>query len=476
VTAATATSLTIAAPPFPVAGPVSVRTPDGTTTSGPDVVVPPSPYLAADVSWAGRITPNATTTVNVTGQQQIAVALFEVAPGQQGSVEVAHETFAHDYELHVYDPTGKVVGHSETVSGDTFFNLSYLSTPGTYVVEIDPTGTDTGSVQVTPRDFTDPTATVTVDGGPASLTTTVAGQKALFSIAGQADQRIMVALSQSSSADVSTVWLVNPAGSVLASVSGTGSGLGPVLLPVTGTYTLVVAQYSTYVGTITAQVNTVPPDLQQSLTVDGPAANLTIAAAGQKAYLTFAGTAGQVITAEMTPAWGWSTCNDDLTLNDPSGNLVHDSACDDSVDRITLPATGTYTLAFDPGGTRSGAFTAQVFTVPADVQASVAVNGQPVSVTLGTHDQHGVVSFPATAGQKVFVACSLSGGLNQYATDFTFTSASGTTKSSLCDLESSCSTRSRWTPAAPTRSRWCPSSGRPGPPRSRSIRYRPTLR
>jgi hypothetical protein len=134
-------------------------------------------------------------------------------------------------------------------------------------VLVDPAGTYTGSTTLTLYDVpADPTATVTVGGSSATLTTTTAGQNASTSFSGTAGQSVIVHVTSNSFASVS-VTLRKPNGLPLGSItSGAASFDLPLqLLPTTGTYTVVIDPSTTNTGALTVSVTAG----SASLTVNG---------------------------------------------------------------------------------------------------------------------------------------------------------------------------------------------------------------
>jgi hypothetical protein len=75
--------------------------------------------------------------------------------------------------------------------------------------------------------------------------------------------------------------------------------LDTIELPAAGTYRAVVDPSSTTLGTVTVRVNTIT-DVTGSVTIGGSAVPVTITTAGQRALLTFSGTAGQQATVRVT--------------------------------------------------------------------------------------------------------------------------------------------------------------------------------
>src|SRR5436309_3328210 len=98
------------------------------------------------------------------------------------------------------------------------------------------------------------------------------------------------------------VTLRKPDGPTLASTGNTCSGspfIDTVVLPVAGTYSLLINPGGTATGSVTVTRYDVPPDGTGTVTIGGAAVPVTIATPGQKAGLTFSGTAGQKATVHV---------------------------------------------------------------------------------------------------------------------------------------------------------------------------------
>src|SRR5207249_3763051 len=96
--------------------------------------------------------------------------------------------------------------------------------------------------------------------------------------------------------------ILKPDGNELSGVNlcDTSSAfLEPQTLPVSGTYTLVLDPYGAYTGQATLTLYNVV-DVSGTITLNGPAVNVTITTPGQNAKLTFSGTAGQQVTVRVT--------------------------------------------------------------------------------------------------------------------------------------------------------------------------------
>jgi len=257
--------------------------------------------MSADIGWMGRVKTDGTgTAVTLAKTQQLGLALFEVAAGQRARVVVSGATFLNSYELHVWSPNATVAAHSEAVavSGSTTFDLAGGTLPGTYVVEVRPASTDTGSVTLSVTAEADATATATVDGAAVTATTTAAGQRAVYQFTGTAGQRVFTTLTTVTATDYASAQLVSPAGQVLATntllfTSANSVGyMDTTTLPMNGVYRIEVIPQKVGTGSYKVQIASVPADIAATAAIGGSAVAVTIAKAGQNAKITFPATAG----------------------------------------------------------------------------------------------------------------------------------------------------------------------------------------
>src|SRR5438046_2720169 len=95
-------------------------------------------------------------------------------------------------------------------------------------------------------------------------------------------------------------------------------------LATTGTYTLWVQHYYTYVGSETLQLYNVPADVTGTITIGGSAVPVATTVPGQNASLTFSGTSGQRASINLTSG-SYSSCS--LYLKNPDGTTVTTGYC-----------------------------------------------------------------------------------------------------------------------------------------------------
>jgi hypothetical protein len=166
------------------------------------------------------------------------------------------------------------------------------------------------------------------------------------------------------------VSLLAPDGSVLVApfcTEGSGvSGFTDVLtLPAAGTYTVLVDPASLAVGSVTLTLYDVPADATGTATIGGSATSVTISTPGQNGAVTFSGTNGQQVTVHV-PSNPWLSLFGGVTVKLLSTNgttvltSTASSASSFNLSTVTLPVTGTYTIAIDPVGTETGTISVSV--------------------------------------------------------------------------------------------------------------------
>src|SRR5260370_41494290 len=135
-----------------------------------------------------------------------------------------------------------------------------------------------------------------------TVTTTGTGQDARLTLSATAGKSVVLSVTNVTNPDA-LVYLLTPGGTNLG-VIGIGAGntsfMDTRTLATTGTYTLWIQHSSGNVGSETLQLSSVPTDVTGTITIDGPSVTITTTAAGQKANLTFSGTAGQKIVLNLT--------------------------------------------------------------------------------------------------------------------------------------------------------------------------------
>ena len=305
-------------------------------------------------------------------------------------------------------PNGSAAGSSSCATSCAFSSVP-LPTAGTWTVLVDPAAAAVGSLTVQVFDVpVDATVSTTPGGAPVTVTTVSPGQNGVVTFPGTAGQRILVQGTGGTYGTYNATAVVRkPDGSSLTSSAycGTSCLFDTMVLPVAGTYSILVDPASTYTGALTVQVSDVPADVTAGTAPGGVGVTLTTTAPGQNAVLSFAGAAGQRIVVQGTGGT-YGTYNATAVVRKPDGsNLTSSAYCGASCffDVTTLPVAGTYSILLNPDAAYTGAVTLRVYDVPADAAVGATVGGAAVPVTTTAPGQNAVLSFTGAAGQRIVV-------------------------------------------------------------------------
>jgi len=242
------------------------------------------------------------------------------------------------------------------------------------------------------------TGRASISGATINAAITSVGKIGLIVFDGTAGQQVSVGISAGGIVETNT-WVFHPNGTQIASVYSDNNGRDIQIesLPVTGTYTIRIAPRGFYTGTK-------PITLSQDLivgpiVVGGASVPVNITRPGQRARLTFAGTAGQRLTLGFPSASAF----DAITVTKPDGTTFATSPgnTDLSIVMPPLPATGTYGILVDPryADTRN-----MTLTLSEEVSGSIVIDGSALPLTLARVGQVARVTFSATAAQRLNLA------------------------------------------------------------------------
>lgn len=309
---------------------------------------------------AGSMTTDGTPlTVSLTIPGQNAQVTFSGAVGQRVSLSESGSTFSSGADVTVKNPDGSTLA-SNFVFSNAFLEPFTLPASGTYTILINPRGSSTGSVTlrlylVAP----DVTGTITADGTPVVVTTTVPGQNAQLTFSGATGQRISLNETGATFPSGADVTVKNPDGSTLAtSFVLFSTFLDTRTLAADGTYTILVNPRNADTGSVTLRLYDVPPDTTDSLTINGGDAAFANSTPGQNGSFMFDGTSGQLVTVRVTNnSFTSSPCvTVKLFRQDGTTQVASSLSCYGSFNlaQKTLPATETYTVRVDPGGALVG--------------------------------------------------------------------------------------------------------------------------
>ena len=239
VNSSTATTIATSVPPG-TSGRISVATPSGKSTSNADFFIPPPPFTAADVEFTGRMTIGGSQPVTISAANKIGLVVFDGTAGQQVSLGMSGVTYGWSW-VTIFKPNGTTLMSSVRVSpsgGDVV--LPMLPDNGTYTILIDPDNPNTGNATLTLSE--DATYSIAIGGPPVTVSIARVGQRAKVTFTGSANQQVSLGMS-GVTFGWSWVTIFKPDGTTLMAsirVSPSGGDATLVVLPVSGTYTILV--------------------------------------------------------------------------------------------------------------------------------------------------------------------------------------------------------------------------------------------
>jgi len=314
----------------------------------------------------------------------------------------------------MYDPNG-ARGASASLS-DGYIETGTIASSSSYTLLVEAPSGATGNATVTLTDIVDPTATITADGSPVTISTTTAGQNGRVMFSAVAGQRIallatnpVVNNGQSFFCDMN-INIAKPNSSILFGTSvcaEAGAFIDTTVLPVGGTYTILIDLANIATGSLTLNLYTVPADYTGTITAGGSSVTATTNVPGQNGSLTFNGTTGQRISLLGTDGtYGGTafTCDVMVTILKPDTSVLAPATCMEAggyIDATTLPADGVYRIQIDPYTSSTGSLTLTLNSVPADYSGSITAGGSPVTVTTTVAGQNGQLTFSGTTGDRI---------------------------------------------------------------------------
>jgi len=353
-----------------------------------------------DLSVGPLVVGGSSVTANITRPGQRARTTFTGTAGQWLSL---HSTSSASVQLAttITNPDGSTLFSGNVVATDGTANFGPLPATGTYTVVLDPELANTLSFDLLLSEAL--SGAVSVGGAPLSITIGRAGQRARFNFDGTAGQRISIGLT-SSTLSSGTLSVLKPDGSTLSGPSGISTSAGAIdlpPLPTTGTYVIQIDPSSNNTGGLTL---TLSEEVTGSITTDGSPVTVSINRSGQRARLTFAGTANQRVslkTDSVTIVQSLvSILKPDGTTQAAMGVFGNSTQF---LEPTTLATSGTYAVLIDPSAANTGSITVMLYDVPANPTGSVSVNGGSFTVNLTAPGQTGDVSFAGTSGESITI-------------------------------------------------------------------------
>jgi len=379
VTSASKTELVATVPSGATTGPIGVTAPGGSTTSSSSFTVTATDGLPTITNFTPAVgAPGDAVTVNGTNFDPTPLKNklgFNATKPTLGKVTTATAT-----ALNTNVPITATSGHLRVVTeaGAAESTADFFVAPPPYAA---------ADVAATGR--------VTVGGSGLNVAIGTANKIGLVVFDGVAGQRLSLGWTNHTLGST-PFHVFQPDGRALTSVNFNGVWDLPKLL-FSGTYTILADPPGVTTGSTTLIVS---QELTGTITIGGPAVPVSITRAGQRARLTFQGTAGQ----RLDLRGGSSSISDGaisvLTAAEASlGAGVLNLSGADTFPSV-LPSTGTFQILVDPAFGNTGNVT---LTLSEEVTAAITVGGDPVTVNLPRAGQRARVTFEGVAGQRLNV-------------------------------------------------------------------------
>jgi hypothetical protein len=361
----------------------------------------PAPPSANDIT--GVVVPGQPVSLTFDAPGQNARLTFEAAAGERYSLLVS-ATSLPGASVFIAGLDGTPLGGAlRAAAGGTAFMEPVTVSAGMHTVIVDPDGLGVGNLTFTlfmvPPDIVQPL----VIGDPLTIALNTPAQNARLPINGTAGQRVSVTLANVT-IPAAVVSLIAPDGSVVQTLELDTSGgvIDEVELPATGT-SLLIDPLGPNTGGVTVTLHD-STDLTLTITPGGPPVTVQIQNVGQNARLTFTGMAGQRVSL-LISSYTLSIFTQ-VSIVAPDGAVLNSGQLHSGGefrDAMTLPSSGTYTIAVDPPADSVGVATLTLYDIPADVTATIVSGGPSVTVAPSVPGQNARITFSGTAGQRITV-------------------------------------------------------------------------
>ena len=402
---------------------LTVRGPDGAVVSGPTsfgdaglwvdpvtvpttgtytAVVDPAGTAVGKVDIAALVVPadaqvtaqpgGPAVTAAVTSPGQDAAVTFTGTVGQRVSFTFSGNTFSAPFttvQVRLVGPSGQDVLTPRGLRPDLFLDTRTLTEAGTYRLMVDPVTTGTGQVDVQVHDVpTDTSVAGALDATTELQPTTVPGQSATTTFTGALGQRVAVRVTGAAligGPGTGVLRLVRPNGATVAEAAVTDgvAFLDPVTLPGIGTYTVVLDPDGRGTGGAAVTPLVVPAEAHIGAVDDGAEHQVPVSIPGARLTVDVTSHPGDRVAIHLTQ----STYPDGtpITVTAGDGPVTHPltASGDLFIEPLTVPASGTITVLFDPVADATGTATLRAIPVEDDLQEQVAV-GDGLYLQIGT--------------------------------------------------------------------------------------------
>ena len=379
VTSATATSLVVSVPSGATTGTIAVTAPGGSATSAATFTVTATNGAPTITSFSPNVgLPGNATTITGTN--------FDAVKTNNKVVFSA---------LVPSPPPKALISAATTTTVDAVVPANVWSGPVTL--------TTPGGTAVSTADFFVPvggftaahviaTGRITVGGASVDVALTTTNKLGLVLFAGVAGQRLNLAVAPVSGFGSPVVTVYRPDGATLATTGTSDTRYLPPL-PMSGTYVLALANG----GATHTRRLTLSEEITGTITAGGSAVTVSVPRAGQRARLTFSGTAGQRLDLGMTHTLGGVTASF-KTADEATTLATAGLGSPGELHAPALPTTGSYLLIVEPGSNATGSFTA---TLSDEVTGAITIDGSSLTLSMTRIGQRARATFSGTAGQAL---------------------------------------------------------------------------
>ncbi len=377
-------------------------------------------YTLKDVT--GSISPTkegAKEKATITTPGQNALYSVEVKAGQGVSLKTSEASWNGEerYWLEWISPEGNVINSTYWwgKTGSGYWGQQKFTKAGTYTLKVNPAGAMTGSVGLTLWDSTDKTGdtiTPTSEGESKTFSVDVPGQHTEITFSGTKEQQVSFVPSESSFGGYynGTFNIYKPNGEWLSGSGGyLGEIHGPVTLPETGTYKIVLEGSGENTGSVKLTAYTLK-DVTGSIspTKEGAKEKATITTPGQNALYSVEVKAGQGVSLKTSEAsWNgeeryW------LEWISPEGNVINSTYWWGKTGsgywgQQKFTKAGTYTLKVNPAGAMTGSVGLTLWdsTDKTGDTITPTSEGESKTFSVDVPGQHTEITFSGTKEQQV---------------------------------------------------------------------------
>lgn len=401
VTAASAESLSTAAPPGVGSGPIRVTTRWGSVSSAADFIVAPKGVAAASVTVHQRLRVGTPVAYSSTAPGSTALYVYDAAKGSSLNLVVTNNTLGGWTTFKVFGPTGEEVYSTQLYAGSNGKSLiGTAPVAGTYTLLVAPHPTATGGAVVGVVENL--VAPLLADGAAASANLE-AGQDGYFQFDASAGDAFTLRATCGST-QATTLTVRKPSGAVVGSLAACSTSLDAKLdtgvLSESGAYTVTFVPVG--VAGVPAQLR-LWPYATSAIAIGGAPVSLDLAMA-QNGRILFSGTAGDLLTFAATTATAIPAGTYVYVhfLN-PDGTVLATTFTNSGGFTYALPAlpvTGTYSVKVFETTVASTSLTALMSPL---VAGTLAVDAGPATFACARPGQRARYEFTGSAGQSVTI-------------------------------------------------------------------------